>query len=80
VVPQADVARYDELWLALAADVREHGAHAWRFASAGDPALRLEFLEHAAGADPRERAAVAEILHRLDAEVAPAAAEAWEDR
>jgi hypothetical protein len=80
VVPEPAEASYDALWLSLAADVREHGGHAWRFASAAESTLRLEFLEHAGDADPRRRPAVLDLLRRLDAEVAPAAVEEWDDR
>jgi hypothetical protein len=79
-IPEAVVERYDELWLALAAEVRALDAHAWRFASASDRDLRLEFLEFAAARDPRELPPVRELLHRLDVEIASASAEEWDER
>jgi hypothetical protein len=79
-VPEEAGARYDALWLELAAEVRAGGAHAWRFASSSLPSLRLEFLEFADGADPRDRPEIGGLLRRLEREVAPASAEEWDDR
>lgn len=72
---------YDALWADLARGIRESGGHAWRFSAAGDPDLRLEFIEYEAGDDPRGNAVIAEILAELERTVAPAMLEEWlEDR
>jgi hypothetical protein len=40
--------------------------NAWRFHEERDPSLYLEFLEFAAGSDPREEGEVATAIRSLD--------------
>lgn len=68
--------RYDQAWDELARRVSAGGAHAWRFVAAEAPDLHVEFLEFAAGADPRHDPEVAAALRVLGA-VAAADAEEW---
>ena len=68
---------YDDGWEELTRAVEALGAHAWRFVSANNPALFMEFLEFRADADPRGDSAVRESLRRLDREAAPAEVEEW---
>lgn len=77
-VAAAEDAEYAALWQALAAEVEARGAHAWRFTAADRPELRLEFLEFAAGADPRSAPAVADALRDLDQRIGAAAVEVWD--
>lgn len=63
-------------WAQLHREATTCGAHAWRFASAADPELYLEFLEFRADTDPRETAGVRDALARLD-QLAPAQVEEW---
>jgi hypothetical protein len=55
---------YDAGWKRLHAAATASGGHAWRFASAGEANLYLEFLEFAAARDLREDP---EILASLQA-------------
>ncbi len=73
-----DSTSYEEAWGALRAAAQAQKAHAWRFRSAGDDRLFIEFLEFRAASDPRGEAAVAESLVRLDA-IAPGIVEEWTD-
>jgi hypothetical protein len=63
-------------WAQLHREATARGAHAWRFASAADPELYLEFLEFSADADPRGNTEVSGALARLD-EVGAAEVEQW---
>jgi nitroreductase len=69
---------YDAAWSALHAAATRHGAHAWRFASAAYPSLYLEFLEFAAGADPRSEPDVSRATNALDA-LAPGQSDEWDE-
>lgn len=69
--------RYGELWSALEADAVAGGAHAWRFVSATDASLHLEFLEFRGDADPRTADAARRHLRMLDEEVGRAQVEEW---
>lgn len=71
--------RYDALWSALQGAATAAGAHAWRFVARGDPDLHLEFLEFAAGSDPRDLPEVHSLLARLGAEVGGAEVEEWDE-
>lgn len=66
-VPVGRREEYGALWKRLHTGATARGAHAWRFRSAGDDELHLEFLEFAAGEDPRPASEVAEALRALDA-------------
>lgn len=76
-VPAERLGEYAELWRELAAAVTADGSHAWRFVSADDPGLHLEFLEFRADADPRSRPTVEAALDRLDRAISPALTEEW---
>jgi hypothetical protein len=69
-VPAARRAAYDALWTRVQAAASARDAHAWRFASAEREDLFLEFLEFAAGSDPRASPALSAPLARLEAEFA----------
>lgn len=58
---------YAAAWERVRAAVETRGAHAWRFASTDRAGLQLEFLEFAAGDDPRRFRAVRDALAALDA-------------
>jgi hypothetical protein len=75
-VPVAEADRYLEAWERLAGLVRGMGAHAWGFRSVEDEALRIEFLEFRAGADPRAEAAVREAAEALE-KISRGRAEEW---
>jgi hypothetical protein len=70
-------AHHGTLWAELAQLVSAMGAHAWRFTSATDPRLHLEFLEFGVGNDPRDSPQTGALLARLDEQVAPAAVKEW---
>jgi hypothetical protein len=76
-VAQDRESRHRALWSELSQLVTPTGAHAWRFVSANDQGLHLEFLEFEAANDPRENSAARAVLARLDEEVAPATVEEW---
>lgn len=63
-VPAEARDEYDAGWLRLHAAATAGGGHAWRFVSASDANLHLEFLEFAAARDLREDP---EILASLQA-------------
>ncbi len=63
-VPAESRDEYDSAWLRLHAAATAGGGHAWRFASASEANLYLEFLEFAAARDLREEP---EILASLQA-------------
>jgi hypothetical protein len=67
---------YDGAWERLRVAATAAGANAWRFTSASDETLRLEFLEFRSSADPRDRAEVTEALSTLD-NMAPGTREEW---
>jgi hypothetical protein len=77
-VPAGQLQHYAAAWRTLQSAVTETGAHAWRFVSAAYPGLHLEFLEFAAGADPRERAEIAGALAALE-RLAAATTEEWDE-
>jgi hypothetical protein len=70
---------YDAAWSDLQAAVRARGAHAWRFVAEPRPDLFLEFLEFAAGSDPRATPAIAAALDALDREFGTGATDEWRE-
>ncbi len=70
--------QYARDWRTLQRGVEASGAHAWRFVSAAYPSRYLEFLEFAAGADPRQQPGIARALAALEM-IAPAVAEEWDE-
>jgi hypothetical protein len=75
-VPDAETDRYLAAWERLAGLVQATGGHAWGFRSVRDEALRIEFLEFRAGADPRTEAAVREAAEALE-EISRGLSEEW---
>jgi hypothetical protein len=65
-VAEADRAAYDRTWHLLAEVVTRSSGHAWRFRSRQDDRERIEFLEFAEGADPRQTEEVHRLLRTLD--------------
>jgi len=80
LVGEARLPEYDAVWAELADTAKSLPFHvnAWRFRSAADARLHVEFLEFSGEIDPREDPAVAGSLRKLDA-VAPGEAEEWVD-
>lgn len=70
--------QYDRAWADLRDAVAEAGAHAWRFRSAADPQLHIEYLEFGAGNDPRSVPGIDERLRDLE-DIAPGIMEEWID-
>lgn len=64
-VPAERRAEYNAAWERLHRSATAQGAHAWRFISAKRDDLFLEFLEFAAGADPRDRSETMAALDHL---------------
>jgi hypothetical protein len=64
-VPAAEAAGYADAWSGARQAIETTGAHAWAFASTGDASERIEFLEFADGADPRDDSRVVAALDRL---------------
>lgn len=62
-----DRARYDALWSALHDAATARGAHAWRFESADDPGVFLEFLEFGPESDVRADPDALEAIRALHA-------------
>ncbi len=56
---------YDAAWLRLQTAATAGGGHAWRFVSAGEANLYLEFLEFAAARDLREDPEILASLQSL---------------
>ena len=82
MVPAAQRADYDAAWARLHAATTGIGAHAWRFVSAAEGDLFLEFLEFAADSPLREDPGVIEairILHQRfgDPYPTPSTLEEW---
>ncbi len=77
-VPRESAGMYDSAWRELETAVTGTGGHAWRFRSAEDADLYIEFLEFRAAADPRSRSDVRSALRALDS-LAPGPAEEWVD-
>ena len=81
-VPDESRDEYDAAWLRLHAVATAGGGHAWRFASASDANLYLEFLEFAAARDLRENPEILASLQALhqnfgDPYPAPTTIEEW---
>lgn len=70
---------YHAAWARARELAGARGAHAWRFVAADDPGRFLEFLEFAAGDDPRGDEELARALRRLE-EHGSGRAEQWEER
>lgn len=77
-VPPPAREAYDFAWGEVARLARGQGAHAWRFVELAGESEFLEFLEFAAGRDPRADGEVAAALRRLGA-LGNGAAEEWEE-
>lgn len=77
-VPPESVRGYGEAWGRLADAARGANAHAWRFRSAADPALFIEFLEFKGTDDPRLRPDLARAVEELD-DLASGRMEEWLD-
>ena len=77
-IPLQDRDRYDLAWAALERAATALAAHAWRFRSSIYPSGYLEFLEFAAGSDPRDDPSVSGPLAALD-EIAPGEVESWDE-
>lgn len=77
-VPETESALYEAAWAALAAPVRDRGAHAWRFRGETDRLLFIEFLEFADGVDPRDDDAVRAALDELE-RIGAGNSEGWLD-
>ncbi len=69
---------YESAWRELETAVTATGSHAWRFRSADDADLYIEFLEFRASADPRSRPDVQSALQAMEA-LAPGSVEEWVD-
>jgi hypothetical protein len=65
-VPRTAEDRYDAAWTGVLAAASARSAHAWRFRSAGEEGLFVEFLEFRAGADPREDPPLRRALDELE--------------
>lgn len=68
---------YDPLWGAAQRAVEDRGAHAWRFQSAADGDLFIEFIEYASDSDPLGDAAVARAFETLSQAFAAESRESW---
>lgn len=58
---------YEPLWAGLHAAATARGAHAWRFASADQPGVHLEFLEFGDESDIRADPETLEAIRALHA-------------
>jgi len=67
---------YDACWEALRGSAAAEGVRAWRFRSALEPTLYIEFLESRGEMDPRERPALRGGAEELDA-LSAGIAETW---
>ena len=65
LVPLEQRSDYDAAWARLHQAATATGAHAWRFVSAAEADLFLEFLEFAADSTLREDPAVIEAIRTL---------------
>jgi hypothetical protein len=68
LVPPPRREEYDAAWERAQSAAVARGAHAWRFASSTRSDLFLEFLEFAAGEDPRADPGLATALAQLGRE------------
>lgn len=75
-VPPALRARYEAAWARVHAAAVAREAHAWRFRSAEEEGLFLEFLEFRADRDPRADPEARSALEALAA-LGQGAAEEW---
>ncbi len=82
-VPRERWSEYDAAWARLHRAATARGAHAWRFVSGERENLYIEFLEFAAGSDPRsdpEAAAALADLQKSFGDAPPSAAvEEWRE-
>ena len=69
---------YETAWAKFRESAVARGAKAWRFRSAGDESLYLEFLEFKAGADPRGAPEIQGCTATLDG-IAAGRSTAWLD-
>ncbi len=76
--PPARQREYDAAWLRIQQIAATLDTRAWRFQAVNEPGLFLEFLEFAAGSDPRLEPALRDALRAMDAVFPPvSAAELW---
>lgn len=77
-IPTSITESYDHAWERLLEVAAEAGLHAWRFSSAADPRVFVEFLEFGDSADPRADPRFTAALRGLET-VAPGVTEEWLD-
>ena len=77
-VGEADRKRYGRAWQTVRDAAKVVECRAWRFESARDPELFVEFLEFGEGPDPRESGELASALRALQ-EFGPGDSREWLD-